>query len=198
MKLSFYAARIQNALHLGLPIFLAQKEDGISPWYWHTRFSFLVSQEAFTDPSSITQPSTSSYEFTVQRPAPRQPCFIMSSTIISDLSPTPLQQSHAHGMYLDMIPFPVFRDRAIMLLSTDPPAFDEKELKMDMENEGLMVWGVGHGSTDRAASLVRDKRNWECSRWFYKKWKLLVDGSGLEEQSQWWRMMRGEDDNDDE
>ncbi|KAJ4352065.1 uncharacterized protein N0V89_007411 [Didymosphaeria variabile] len=197
-KLSFYAARIQNALYLGLPVFLAQKEDDISPWYWHTQFSILVSQEPFTDPSSFTPLATSSYDFAVQRPVRRKPCFIMSSTIITDLSPTPLQRSHAHGMYLDVVPFPIFRDRAIMLLTTDPPAFDEKELKSDMENEGLMVWGVGHGSTGRAASLVRDKRNWECSRWFYKKWKLLVDGSGLEEQSRWWRMMRGEEDSDDE
>lgn len=193
-KLSFYAARIQNALHMGLPVFLAQKEDDISPWYWHTQFTLLVSSELISD--AACAPSTSPYEFAVPRPVRRQPCFCMSDAIIPDLSPTPLQRSHPHGMYLDMIPFPVFRDRAITLLSMDPPAFDETELKRDIENEGLMVWGVGHGSTSRAATLVRDKRNWECARWFYKKWKLLVDGSGLDEQSQWWRTMRGEEDSD--
>lgn len=194
-KLNFYAARIQNALHLGLPTFLAQKEDDISPWYWHTQFALLISQDPFLDPS-FTKPST--YSFSVNRPVRRTPCFTMSTGIISDLSPTPIQRSHAHGMYLDVIPFPVFRDRAIMLLSTDPPAFDERELKRDMENEGLMVWGVGHGSTDRAASLVRDRRNWECAGWFWRKWRLLVNGSGLDEQSRWWRTMRGEDGESDE
>ncbi|KAJ4299619.1 hypothetical protein N0V90_004865 [Kalmusia sp. IMI 367209] len=191
-KLSFYAARIQNALHMGLPVFLAQKEDDISPWYWHTQFELLISSETVSNDSNLSTP----YEFAVQRPIRRQPCFCMSDAVIPDLLPTPLQRSHAHGMYLDMIPFPVFRDRAITLLSMDPPAFDETELKRDIENEGMMVWGVGHGSTGRAASLVRDKRNWECARWFYNKWKLLVDGSGLDEQSQWWRSMRGEDDSD--
>lgn len=197
-KLGFYAARIQNALYLGLPAFLAQKEDDISPWYWHTQFALLVSKDAFADltcPSGITP---SSYNFTVQRPVRRQPCFSMSEAIIPDLSPTPLQRTRPHGMYLDMIPFPVFRDRAITLLSMRPPAFDEAELKRDMESEGVMVWGVGHGSASRAASLVRDKRNWECARWFSRKWRLLVDGSGLDEQSHWWRTMRGEEDSEDE
>jgi hypothetical protein len=197
-KLSFHAARIQNALHLGLPEFLAQKEDDISPWYWHTQFTLLTSPAPLTDLSSLAVPATRSYEFAVNRPVRRQPCFIMSETVISDLSPTPLQRSQAHGMYLDVVPFPVFRDRTITLLSMDPPAFDEKELKRDMEDGGLMVWGVGHGSTRNAASLVRDRRNWECAGWFYKKWRLLVDGSGMEEQSRWWRVMRGEEDSDEE
>lgn len=196
-KLSFYAARIQNALHLGLPTFLAQKEDHISPWYWHTQFALLSSQEAYPDftlPSDCISPM---YSFSVPRPVRPQPCFTMSSSIIPDLSPTPLQRSHPHGMYLDMIPFPIFRDRAITLLSMNPPAFSEAELKRDIENEGLMVWGVGHGSATRGKGVVRDKRNWECARWFYSKWKLLVDGSGLDEQSQWWRTMRGEDSEDE-
>ena len=197
-KLSFYAARIQNALYLGLPTFLAQKEDDVSPWYWHTQFALLISKDTRTDVNTPLGVAQSSYDFTVQRPVRRRPCFNMSETIIPDLSPTTLQRTQPHGMYLDMIPFPVFRDRAIALLSMRPPAFDEAELKRDVESEGLMVWGVGHGSASQAASLVRDKRNWECAKWFYRKWKLLVDGSGLEEQSRWWRTMRGEEDSEDE
>lgn len=195
-KLSFYAARIQNALYLGLPSFLAQKEDDISPWYWHTQFSLLITRDALPSPSPPPLPSSTPppYKFAVQRPVRRTPCFTMSSTIIPDLTPTPLQRTHPHGMFLDMIPFPVFRDRAITLLAMDPPAFDEAELKRDVENEGLVVWGVGHGSAKRTASLVRDRRNWECTMWFYEKWRLLVEGSGLEEQSRWWRVMRGEED----
>jgi hypothetical protein len=97
-----------------------------------------------------------------------------------------------------MIPFPVFRDRIITLLSMKPPAFDESELKRDIEADGLLVWGTGHAAgMDRStAALVRDRRNWECARWFADKWKLLVSGSGLEEQSRWWRRMRGEDEDD--
>ena len=195
-KLSFYAARIQNALYIGLPLFLAQKEDDISPWYWHTQFAALVSQNLNSDATCTLEPSASPYEFQVQRPVRRKPCFSLSESVMPDLYPTALQRSRPHGMYLDMIPFPIFRDRVITLLSMDPPAFEECELKRDIESDGLRVWGVGQGSTTRTASLVRDRRNWECTRWFYKKWKLLVDGSGLDEQSQWWRTMRGEEESD--
>jgi hypothetical protein len=80
----------------------------------------------------------------------------------------------------------------------DPPAFDEDELKRDIEAEGLLVWGVGLGTRDRTASLLRDKRNWECARWFSEKWRLLVKGSGLDEQSRWWKTMRGDNGSDDE
>lgn len=101
-------------------------------------------------------------------------------------------------MYIDMIPFPVFRDRAITLLNMTPPAFDEAELKRDIESEGLLVWGVAQGTSGRASTLLRDRRNWECAEWFAKKWKLLITGSGLEEQSRWWRTMRGEDEGEGE
>ena len=183
-KLSFYAARIQNALHIGLPLFLACKEEEISPWYWHTQFSLLVSPSSTAD-QMIDLP--------IPRPAQHRPCFHMAVDIISDLTPTALQRSKPHSMYLDMIPFPIFRDRAITLMTMEPPAFDEEELKHDIENDGLMVWGTGQGSMERSASLVRDRRNWECADWFLKKWRLLVRGSGLDEQSQWWKRMRGED-----
>lgn len=183
-KLNFYAARIQNALHIGLPLFLACKEEEISPWYWLTQFSILVSSTSTAD-QLIDLP--------IPRPAQNKPCFNMALDIISDLAPTPLQRSRPHSMYLDMIPFPIFRDRVITLITMEPPAFDEDELKRDIENDGLMVWGTGQGSMERSASLVRDRRNWECADWFLRKWRLLVCGSGLDEQSQWWRRMRGED-----
>jgi len=195
-SLSFYTARIQNALYMGLPLFLAQKDDDISPWYWHTQFATLVSRDLPLDAAPSSNSATFSYEFCVQRPVRRTPCFRMIENVMPDLVPTTLQRERPHGMYLDMIPFPVFRDRVITLLCMDPPAFDERDLKRDIEDEGLLVWGVSQGSTERTASLVRDRRNWECSKWFYRKWKLLIDGSGLDEQSRWWRMMRGEEDSD--
>jgi hypothetical protein len=123
----------------------------------------------------------------------------ISTSINSDLVPTPLQYSHPHELYIDIIPFPVFRDRVITLLSMNPPAFDEDELKRDIEADGLMVWGTGNVANQGkgTSEFVRDKRNWECAKWFTTKWKLLVSGSGMEEQSLWWRRMRGEDEDDE-
>ncbi|KAF2676904.1 hypothetical protein K458DRAFT_492189 [Lentithecium fluviatile CBS 122367] len=203
--LGFYAARIQNALHLGVPLFLAQKNDAtISPWYWHTRYAFQVSpqpQNTTTPINTSNSSSSGASTYTFQEPLPirRKPCFTLHppAQISPDLTPTPLQHSHPHGMYLDLIPFPIFRDRAITLLSMTPPAFDEGELRRDIEAEGLLVWGAGGGSSGSATGLVRDRRNWECARWFARKWRLLVEGSGLDEQTRWWRVMRGEDEDED-
>jgi hypothetical protein len=192
-KLNFYAARIQNALHIGIPLFLAQAEKAISPWFWNTQFKTLLhSKRPVTILDSPLMP-------VVQRPIRPRQCFNISNNINPDLAPTPLQYSHPHELYIDMIPFPVFRDRVITLLSMDPPALDEDELKRDIEADGLLVWGTGHATNSGrgTAACVRDRRNWECAKWFATKWKLLVHGSGMEEQSQWWRRMRGEDGDDD-
>ena len=202
-KHNFYAARVQNALYLGVPLRLAQKtESVISPWYWHREFARLFSHEAHSHVSDYnnsghlnTNDSSGSNIFV--RPVRRRPCFELSTTVMPDLAPTKLQQSHPHEMYIDLIPFPIFRDRVITLLSMTPPAFDESELQRDIESEGLLVWGVGQGTRDRTASLLMDRRSWECASWF-AKWKLLINGSGLEEQSKWWRTMRGDDESDDE
>lgn len=187
-KLNFYAARIQNALYMGVPLLLAEKtESTISPWYWHSQFATLLSSPSsanFSNASNLYPSKTVILpdHSIITRPIRRKPCFMLSQIVMPDLAPSPLQRSHPHEMYIDMIPFPVFRDRVITLLSMDPPAFDESELKRDIEAEGLLVWGVGQGMRDRTSSLVRDKRNWECAKWFSNK-KLLVNGSGLEEQS---------------
>ncbi|KAF2803602.1 uncharacterized protein BDZ99DRAFT_576080 [Mytilinidion resinicola] len=206
-KLNFYAARIQNALYIGVPLKLAEAESFLSPWYLDAQWTALVSASppdvlSDSDTTSLSNttspPSASGSSIGIMRPVRVRPCFELSKSVMSDLAPTPLQRSYPHGMYLDLIPFPVFRDRVITMLSMDPPAFDESELKHDIEADGLLVWGVAQGTRDRSATLVRDRRNWECSKWFFEKWKLLVNGSGLEEQSRWWRRMRGDDECDED
>lgn len=173
-KLNFYSARIQNALYLGVPLVLAQKEEEpLSPWYWHTQFAALVSNPfdtiAYSQTACAPVPASLSFDPLMPRPLRRRPCFQLSECVSPDLAPTSLQRSHPHSMFLDMIPFPIFRDRVITLLCMIPPAFDEAELKRDIESEGLMVWGVAQGSVNRSTSLVRDRRNWECAKWFSKK-----------------------------
>lgn len=189
-KLNFYAARIQNAMHLGVPLPLAQMTAKLpSPWYLHKQLTRVASDERNASPSHT---ACSKEACVVEQPARQALCFELSTSVTPDLAPTQLQLSQPHELYLDTIPFPIFRDRVITLLCMDPPAFDQDELKRDIESEGLMVWGVAQGANDSSEAVVRDKRNWECSTWFLQKWRLLVSGSGLDEQSKWWRRMRGE------
>ena len=205
-KLNFYAARIQNAIHIGVPAKLAEVEQTLSPWYWDTQFSLLVLNT--TPPGSsldLSRPPTVSNGIifparfgSFPQPLRPQRCFYLNGRVSPDLAPSQIQREKPHALYIDMIPFPVFRDRIITMLSMDPPAFDEDELRHDMEADGLMVWGSGISMGKGVEGMVRDRRNWECARWFFKKWKLLVNGSGLEEQSRWWRSMRGEQESDDE
>lgn len=199
-KLNLYSARMQNALHIGIPTKLAEVNETLSPWYWETQFNLLVMRayppeycNVLATPPLMRQGELIPPRWHVQRPYRPTRCFDLNSNIHKDLAPTNLQRSTPHSLYIDIIPFPVFRDRIITLLDMSPPALDEDELKRDMENDGLLIWGAA-----RPGNSVSDRRNWECSKWFYKKWKILINGSGLEEQSRWWRRMRGEDESDDE
>lgn len=195
-QLNFYVARIQNAVHLGVPLRLAKMTQKLpSPWYLHRQLTGVASSILNDSPPSIT---SSDEICRIERPARPTLCFELAETVIPELAPTPLQISHPHELYIDTIPFPIFRDRVITLLAMNPPAFNGDELKRDIESEGLLVWGATQGANDVSAKIARDKRNWECAKWFFNKWKLLVSGSGLEEQSRWWRTMRGEDSSDED
>jgi len=73
-----------------------------------------------------------------------------------------------HPPYLDLLPFPVLRDRAITLGAASPEVFDPWELKRDIFMEGVVFkrgtpgvkpWEVG---------------SWEARPWFVRKWRLLI------------------------
>ncbi|KAI9733316.1 MAG: hypothetical protein M1834_003400 [Cirrosporium novae-zelandiae] len=113
------------------------------------------------------------------------------SHIKESLRPTSAQITHNHYFYIDLLPFPKFRERMIVLGSMDPPFFDEDELMCDIDNNGLICWGAVGGGT----GAPWDIRSWEAEPWFLKKWSMLIGGkdSELHSQSNWWREMRGED-----
>ena len=200
-KLNFYAARMQNAKHMGVPQRMAELDLALSPWYWDTQFSLMFLHAYPPNYSNVlpNPPTVNRGELFPPRfghfpqPLRNQRCYVINNDVNADLRPTELQRSKAHALYIDMIPFPIFRDRVITMLAMSPPAFDEDELRRDMENDGVLVWGGA-----RVERSVRDRRNWECAKWFLAKWTFLVNGSGMEDQSRWWRQMRGEDDSDDE
>lgn len=106
-----------------------------------------------------------------------------------DLIPTPAQLRYPHHPFIDTIPFPWFRERAITLASMDPPAYDRSELKRDILRGGLIVWR----SRGKEEGLPWDRRNWEVQPWFWEKWSWLIEEQGrVEQQSRWWRAMRGQ------
>jgi hypothetical protein len=108
-------------------------------------------------------------------------------TIPPDLYPTPAQRSFPHHPFLDLIPFPWFRERTITLDSLDPPPFDRLELKQDIISNGMICWKSRAGSE----GLPWDRRSWEVQPWFWTKWSWLIEEQGkVEQQSRWWRALR--------
>ncbi|KAI1068822.1 hypothetical protein LB507_006308 [Fusarium sp. FIESC RH6] len=104
------------------------------------------------------------------------------------LEPTPVQRSVAHHPWLDIFPFPKFRDN--MILAQDAMILDDDELCADVaeanleniERPGLIVWGD--------ASLPH---SWEVSPKFLRKWGWLLQGCPeMLEATNRWRESRGE------
>ncbi|MCJ1398236.1 hypothetical protein MMC11_001433 [Xylographa trunciseda] len=116
----------------------------------------------------------------------------ISNGITPHLKPTRPQLCHPHPPWLDLIPFPTMRERAITLMTTSPPLLNILELKTDvLLNEGIFCWNVD----GKKSGQPWDMRSWEAAPWFLKKWWLLLDGEEGEiwKQTQWWRGMRGEE-----
>jgi hypothetical protein len=88
------------------------------------------------------------------------------------LTPTTVQRSVVHHPWIDLFPFPDFRDR--ILLSLDAGQLDEDALCLDIlevdgrdinERPALIIWS---DSSDPSA--------WEVSVGFLRKWGWLVQG----------------------
>lgn len=119
------------------------------------------------------------------------------STPVS-LKPTLPQLLYPHPAFMDLIPMPVFRARAITLAATRPHLVNMTELKKDMVVEdGLVLWSPTSSSVSSHQRDGRgqpwDIRSWEAAPWFLRKWRMLVDGEGeVWKQSLWWQTARGE------
>ncbi|KAH6679797.1 hypothetical protein B0J14DRAFT_559100 [Halenospora varia] len=142
---------------------------------------FETCQSPFYSPNNATMENTDS--------------LIMSyvGKVAPDLQPTPAQLIYPHHPWLDLVPFPMLRERALVFSAMDPPAFDLYDLKMDIcMNNGMFCWrnagkiGDGH---------AWDKRSWEAEPWFLKKWWILLGGeeSDVWKQTRWWRGMKGDE-----
>ncbi|KAG0647320.1 hypothetical protein D0Z07_6928 [Hyphodiscus hymeniophilus] len=115
------------------------------------------------------------------------------SGVAKDLRPVMAQVTKKHHPYLDVLPFPMFRQRAITAASTEPPLLDEDELCIDlMIKDGLVCWGSPGGSAGMDMGAPWDMRSWEAKPWFLKKWWWLIGDKDddMRSGSQWWRMMK--------
>ncbi|KIN07130.1 hypothetical protein OIDMADRAFT_174147 [Oidiodendron maius Zn] len=106
------------------------------------------------------------------------------------LRPTNEQIMQLHHPFLDILPFPSVRSRALDLMSCSPPKIDYWDLKKDVGDLGLVCW-----QTDRSSAAdPTDGRSWEAEPWFLKKWWMLLGGEDGEvwESTMWWRKFRGD------
>lgn len=111
---------------------------------------------------------------------------VSEDRIPSALRPTDLQRSTPHHPWLDIFPFPQFRDNLIRA----GDHLDDNELCHDLtafwdtrtSNARLLVWGI--------ASCPE---NWEATEDFARKWGFFLRGCpDLLNSTNKWRIRRGE------
>jgi hypothetical protein len=86
------------------------------------------------------------------------------------LQPTLPQILMQHHPWLDVLPFPALRARAIMLGSSTPQLFHPMELKKDIFTG---IYCQRH--CDRTGTgQPWDMGSWKATPWFLKKWRLLI------------------------
>ncbi|EXJ92064.1 hypothetical protein A1O3_00614 [Capronia epimyces CBS 606.96] len=91
----------------------------------------------------------------------------------ANLRPTLPQVIYPHSTFLDLLPFPEMRSRAITLAATVPHIFDWFDLKWDLEY-GLIYHRVRTSSSGDPGQPW-DPRNWKATPWFLQKWHILMD-----------------------
>ncbi|KAK3934274.1 hypothetical protein QBC46DRAFT_400251 [Diplogelasinospora grovesii] len=115
-------------------------------------------------------------------PVPRTSC-------PKTLLPTAAQRTISHHPWIDLFPFPRFRDNALHGVAAG--VFDEDELCGD-------ILDVNAPDTGAKAALITwgepsDFRGWEASVEFLRKWGWLFRGCPeLIEATNYWRAKRGE------
>ncbi|PMD45909.1 hypothetical protein L207DRAFT_523369 [Hyaloscypha variabilis F] len=91
--------------------------------------------------------------------------------IPAHLQPTLPQILFPHHPYLDLLPFPALRERAI----TFAAMFNAMDLKLDVFREGLACSPKSRNNEYLGNNQPWDIRSWEVKPWFLRKWRLLLD-----------------------
>lgn len=95
------------------------------------------------------------------------------------LWPIVYQITKEHRPYLDVLPFPNFRDRVLAAVSSDHPLIDKDELCLDFWNDRIVYWGSTSGNLVMRAGVSWDMRSWEPAVWFLKKYWYLLGAGGI-------------------
>ncbi|KAF2126305.1 hypothetical protein P153DRAFT_434071 [Dothidotthia symphoricarpi CBS 119687] len=106
--------------------------------------------------------------------------------VAPDLAPTATQLQYPHLLYIDIFPFPEFREKMLALRAVRPKVFEEEDFRRDIDTgEAICCWGP----------TPWEKRSWEAQPWFLRKWWMLTGGEEGEmgSLSRWWRRFRGEE-----
>jgi hypothetical protein len=164
----FVAACVANASSLGLPLEGLNYNSAESPFFRDS----------------------------ISESAAKMACLSDFPDLKTHLRSCATQLMYRHHPYIDVLPFPTFRERLIKLAYAEEPMIDEDELCKDLENDGLICWGssLGGGNAATGSGAPWDIRSWEAQDWFMKKWWILIGGAEGEiyKQTQWWCEMRGE------
>ncbi|KAK4081770.1 uncharacterized protein Triagg1_2511 [Trichoderma aggressivum f. europaeum] len=164
-RFSYFAALFTNFSSLGFDFGLFLDEHSLSPF-------------CANSPAEDANTSTATQD----------------ENIPFSLRPISSQYTISHHPYIDALPFPTFRRRALAALAADPPLLDEDDLCLDlMLHDGLVCWGsAGQNGMDYGTPW--DSHSWEAKEWFLRKWKWLVGGQDGElwHSSRWWAAQRGE------
>ncbi|GAB7349563.1 hypothetical protein MBLNU459_g0258t1 [Dothideomycetes sp. NU459] len=171
-------AILSNCSHIGITVDMICDDDAASPFF---------------RPSSVTA-DDSGYNNTVDT---IQSIF---KILKQDVRPIREQITTMHHPFIDVLPFPTLRKNLILSRGI----VDDDELYHDLLT-GLICWGGTDVSRrDRYCSsgyvstgISSDSRSWEARSWFLQKyWALLGGEDGeLVRQSEWWRNMRGDENN---
>jgi hypothetical protein len=173
----FFSACLANGYLLGIDPHSFMSDDAISP--------FL--QKLPELPLEALDGKTRAYHNRVDKTRVHLQQISLHG-LTNDLRPTHEQLTIPHHPYLDVIPWPSFRARAIVASSMDPPLIDEGDLCLDLLNNGLYCYNMCavslHG---RGEGTPWDCRSWEAKPWFMRKWSLLTSGPDVLQSSKWWR-----------
>jgi hypothetical protein len=100
------------------------------------------------------------------------------------LAPIEIQKLVPHHPYIDLMPFPGFRQSILEQLRDNPHSISQIELCQDMENGGLRLWGQYPWRPD----------SYELMEWFAAKWGYLFlrDVDQAIKTTNFWRKQRNE------